>query len=80
MTIKCEDVWGELSNYLEGDLPEWLRQTIQDHFRECRHCSAVLDGVRNTIHLLGDARSFDLPIGFGQRLFQRISDRLRLEG
>src|SRR5260370_1855137 len=63
VTINCEDVWRELANYLEGDLPEWLRATMQDHFRECHHCSVVLDGVRNRIHMLGDDRSFDLPVG-----------------
>ena len=79
MTINCKDVWRELSNYLEHALPEQLRITMRDHFRKCRPCNAVLNGVRNTIHLLGDDRSFDVPVRFSQRLFRRISDRLRQE-
>ena len=79
VTINCKDVWRELSNYLEDDLPEQLRTTMREHFRKCRHCNAVLNGVRNTIHLLGDDRSFDMPVRFSERLFRRISDRLRQE-
>jgi Putative zinc-finger len=79
VTIKCKDVWRELSSYLEDDLPEQLRTTMREHFRKCRHCNAVLNGVRNTIHLLGDDRSFDVPVRFSERLFRRISDRLRQE-
>jgi len=75
VTINCKDVWRELSNYLEHALPEQLRITMRDHFRKYRPCNAVLNGV----HLLGEDRSFDLPVRFSQRLFRRISDRLRQE-
>jgi hypothetical protein len=45
---------------------------MEAHFKGCAHCSAVLDGTRNVIQLVGDDRVFDLPKGFSERLKRRI--------
>jgi hypothetical protein len=43
------------------------------HFQNCRHCTAVLKGTQNTVHLLTDGDWYPLPAGFGERLFHRLS-------
>jgi len=74
--IKCEEVWREISNYLEGDLSRELRARMEAHFRQCERCSAVLDGTRNVVRLVGDDRGFDVPPGFGHRLFGKLEAHL----
>ena len=64
MVVNCEHVWQEISNYLEGDISPELRAAMEAHFRECRHCTAVLDGTRNIVHLYADERLMELPAGF----------------
>jgi hypothetical protein len=64
MVVNCEQVWPEISNYLEGEVSPELRAAMEDHVRECKRCSAVLDGTRNVIHLYADDRSLQLPAGF----------------
>jgi hypothetical protein len=49
---------------------------MQAHFETCQHCSAVLDGTRNIVQLVGDRRIFGIPEGFSDRLFNKI-DALR---
>ena len=71
--ISCVEVWREVSNYLEGDIDPQLRRRIEDHFRVCRHCTAVLDGTRNVLKLVGDGHAFDLPNGFGERMRARLT-------
>ena len=71
--ISCVEVWREVSNYLEGDLEPELRRRIEDHFRICEHCTAVLDGTRNVLKLVGDGRAFDFPPGFNERLRARLT-------
>jgi hypothetical protein len=66
--ISCREVLREISNYIESDLDPGLRGMIERHFAGCRHCSAVLDGTRNVIVLIGDDRTFSLPTGFSRRL------------
>lgn len=76
MVVKCEDVWREVSNYLEGDIDPGLRAAIEEHLRGCRHCMAVLDGTRNVIQVYGDERMYELPAGFSQRLQKKLEENM----
>ncbi len=75
MVISCEHVWEEISNYLEGEVDPELRATMEAHFRECKHCTAVLDGTKNVIALYGDERSLELPAGFTAGWQSRLAQR-----
>jgi hypothetical protein len=75
MVVDCEHVWQEISNYLEGDVDPTVRAAMEAHFKECRHCTAVLDGTRNVVQLYGDDRLFELPAGFSQRLERRLTQQ-----
>jgi len=77
MVVSCEHVWQEISNYLEGEISQELREAMEAHFKECKHCTAVLDGTRNVIQLYGDDRVFELPAGFDQRLRLRLAQEAR---
>jgi hypothetical protein len=72
MVVGCEEVWRELSNYLDSEIDADLRAAIDAHLRGCKHCTAVLDGTRNVIRLYGDERMTELPPGFSDRLQQRL--------
>jgi anti-sigma factor RsiW len=65
-------MWLEISNYLDGEITPELRSKMEQHLRGCRRCSAVLNGTRNIVALIGDDRSFALPAGFGERLYSRL--------
>ena len=73
MQISCLEVMLELSNYIDNDVAPQLREQIVAHLPSCSHCTAVYDGLRNTITLTGDGRAFDLPAGFSQRLRARLA-------
>jgi len=47
--IDRKEVWRQISNYLDDELPSDLRATMAAHFRECAHCTAVLDGARKVV-------------------------------
>src|ERR1700732_2139538 len=80
MVVSCEEGWREISNYLEDDMVPGLRSAMEEHFRSCQHCTAVLDGTRNVIRLYGDDRLFEVPAGFSQRLQRRLAQHARLPG
>lgn len=71
--INCKDVWREVSNYVDQEVDAELRARMEAHFKGCRHCTAILDGTRNVLRLVGDGRTFELPAGFQDRLRQRIA-------
>jgi anti-sigma factor RsiW len=71
--ISCLEVIRELSNYIDQDVTPRLRKQVAAHLAGCSHCTAVYDGLRNTITLTGDGRAFDLPAGFSQRLRSKLA-------
>lgn len=70
--IDCRQVWKELTNYMEGDLTQEMRDRITRHLQKCKHCTAIYDGTRNIMRLLGHKESIELPKGFSERLFNRL--------
>lgn len=80
MVVNCEHVWREISGYLDGEVDAETRAAMEAHFRQCKHCTAVLDGARNVVQLYGDDRLFELPAGFSRRLQRRIADETSTTG
>ncbi len=80
MVVNCEHVWTEISNYLDGEVDPALRVAMEEHFKGCKHCTAVLEGTRNVVQLYGDDRLFELPAGFSQRLRGRIAQQASIAG
>ena len=72
--ISCVEVWREISNYVDDDVAPEMRARMEAHFRVCAHCTAVLDGTRNVVKLVGDGIEYDLPQGFSQRLYQKLKE------
>jgi anti-sigma factor RsiW len=73
--ISCLEVWREISNYIDGQVEAELRARMEAHFRTCAHCKAVLDGTRNIVKLVADGVEFELPAGFGERLYNKIRNK-----
>jgi hypothetical protein len=49
---------------------------MEAHFKVCRHCSAILDGTKNVVKLIGDDAEFEVPANFGNRLYQKLDAKL----
>jgi anti-sigma factor RsiW len=76
MVLNCRHVWDQISNYIDGTVPPELRRSVEEHLAHCRHCSAVLDSTRNILVLVADERTFELPIGYSDRLHARLQQEL----
>jgi anti-sigma factor RsiW len=76
MVLNCRHVWDQISNYIDGTVPPELRQAVEEHLSHCRHCSAVLDSTRNILVLVADERTFELPIGYSDRLHARLQQEM----
>ena len=74
--IDCEEVWRQISDYLDDELDSGLRAILSSHFKDCAHCSAVLDGTRNVLQLVGDGRAFEIPATVSDRLYRKLNEHL----
>jgi len=80
MKLDCKHIWRELSNYLEGDIPDEVRREVEAHVAQCRHCAALLDSTHNVLVLVADERRLELPLGFNARLRARLEREMAVSG
>ena len=69
--MSCEDIWREVPHYIGGKLSVGSRAAIEEHFKDCKHCTARLGGTGNVLRLVGDAAGFDLRAGLRNSLDRR---------
>jgi len=74
--MTCQEVQRELSNYLDRELPVEVCAGMQDHFRTCGRCAALLQDMRDIVLALGDERLVDVPPGYGARLYRKLKVQL----
>ena len=72
MVLECSHVWEHISGYLDGGLDPEVLKDVQRHLDHCEICSAVLDSTRNILILTADERVFELPVGYSERLHERL--------
>jgi hypothetical protein len=80
MVLKCEDIWREVSNYIDGDVDPQLKVAMEQHIAGCQKCRAVLAGSRNVVQIYGDDRAFRLPADFYPQLHRKLEDRVQGPG
>lgn len=76
MELNCKHVWSYISEYIDGTVDSKLREEIERHLEHCEICSAILDSTRNILVLTADNRTFELPVGYSERLHQRLSEEM----
>jgi putative zinc finger protein len=79
MELNCKHVWAHISEYIDRSVPANVLADIERHLEHCEICSAVLDSTRNILVLTADDRTFELPVGFSERLHERLAKELGSE-
>jgi predicted anti-sigma-YlaC factor YlaD len=70
--VSCAEVFREISDYIEGEIDPEVQARMEAHFKECAHCTAILDGMNNVIRLVGDGRAFEVPREFSKRMYLKL--------
>lgn len=73
MNLECKHVWEHISGYLDKELDAELLAAVERHLETCEVCSAVLDSTRNILVLTADDRTYELPVGYSERLHARLA-------
>lgn len=80
MNLDCKHVWEQISGYLDKQLDAEMLAAVERHLENCEVCSAVLDSTRNILVLTADDRTYELPVGYSERLHQRLTAVIKGEG
>jgi anti-sigma factor RsiW len=77
MNLECKHVWEHISGYLDKQLDPELLAALEKHLETCEVCSAILDSTRNILILTADDRTYELPLGYSDRLHARLEAVIR---
>ncbi len=70
--MNCRNALEQISGYLDGELDEELKRTLQVHLNGCHHCKAVFDTTKKTVELYCDGKLFQLPGTVRERLHNAL--------
>ena len=59
--VRCQEVVGVLTDFLEGAMPAAERILLEQHLAMCEGCMNYLDQLRTTIHLVGGLDTDAVP-------------------
>jgi len=66
----CQELLGQLSDYIDGDLEVALCAEIEEHLSGCSDCRIMVDTMRKTIVLYHEQAPEDLPSDVKDRLYR----------
>ena len=69
----CPELLGDLSDYLDGNLPRTLCDEIEQHMATCEDCRVVVDTLRQTVELYQTLPQPDLPAHLRERLYKTFN-------
>jgi len=75
--VKCNKAMKEISSYLDGELTQELKLTLEAHLTYCNHCHAVFDSTKKTIDLYCDGKLYSLPDEVRSRLHDALRRKLQ---
>jgi anti-sigma factor RsiW len=67
----------EICGYLDGELDEGLKRSLEAHLTYCDHCHVVFDTTKKTIELYCDGKLFSLPEEVRSRLHEALRRKLQ---
>lgn len=77
MKLECKHVWEHISEYIDERLDPQLLADVEKHLENCEVCSAIMDSTRNILVLTADNRTFELPLGYSERLHARLESAIQ---
>lgn len=76
--MDCRRFLEELSNYIDGDVSEGVREAVLEHTAFCRKCEVLYNSTRRTLEIVTGcgADAYGLPEAASRRLYSRLRSRL----
>ena len=75
--IRCSDFIAEIGNLLDGEAAAELRAELEHHLAHCQTCQVIYDSARNTVKIVTESGSFELPPGVSKSVTANVMARIR---
>ena len=75
--ITCKSFLEELTDYVDDELGQELRITLEAHLAKCPNCWVTLDETRRTVEISRSVECHPLPDEVHQRLLDALESHWR---
>jgi hypothetical protein len=75
--IGCSDFLAEIGSHLDGDVAAQLRTELENHLAHCQTCGVIYDSARNTVKIVTESGSFELPSAVSKTIAAQVMARIR---
>jgi hypothetical protein len=77
--ITCDEFFAEFGDYLENRVSPEIRQELELHLSQCRICHVLYDSTCQTMKIVTDSGSFELPQNVSESIIDRVMSKLRTD-
>jgi hypothetical protein len=78
--ITCDEFFAEFGDYLENHVSPEVRNELELHLSQCRACHVLYDSTCQTVKIVTESGSFDLPQNVTESIIGDVMARLRSSG
>ena len=75
--ITCDEFFAEFGDYLENRVSPEVRNELELHLSQCRACHVLYDSTCQTVKIVTESGSFDLPQNVTESIIGEVMARLR---
>ena len=75
--ITCDEFFAEFGDYLENRVSPEIRKEFELHLSQCRVCHVMYDSTCQTVKIVTDSASFDLPQSVSDSIIGEVMAKLR---
>lgn len=72
--ITCKSFLEDMNDYLDGDLPEELRISVEAHLGKCPDCWVLFDETKKTVEIFQNMDCHPMPEEVHDRLLSAIGN------
>jgi hypothetical protein len=75
--ITCDEFLAEFGDYLENRVSPEVRNELELHLSQCRACHVLYDSTFQTIKIVTESGSFELPRNVSESIIGQVMAKLR---
>ncbi len=72
---RCDDLIGNLSDYIDGELDPELCRELESHLAGCQNCRLMVDNLKMTVKLCRDGAEVELPQSLQDKINAKLAER-----
>jgi hypothetical protein len=77
--ITCDEFFAEFGDYIEDRVSPEVRAELELHLSQCRACHVLYDSTCQTVKIVTDSGSFELPDNATESIIGQVMAKLRAD-